>query len=156
MTPLKTRGDVAMSGNFGYELDLMQLTEEEKEEIKAQIQQYKELRTFLKSGDMYRLKSPFEGNDTAWMFLSEDKTEIFAAYFRVLSKVNSGIARMKLTALEPEAVYEIAGEGKQYRGDELMNIGLSVEMQGDFQSQTWRLKKIMYKRKEKPEVFFHS
>ncbi len=155
-TSLKMRGDVAMSGNFGYELDLMQLTEEEKEEIKAQIQQYKELRTFLKSGDMYRLKSPFEGNDTAWMFLSEDKTEIFAAYFRVLSKVNSGIARMKLTALEPEAVYEIAGEGKQYRGDELMNIGLSVEMQGDFQSQTWRLKKIMYKRKEKPEVFFHS
>ena len=36
-TPLHTRGVVAMSGTFGYELDLMNLSEEEKQEIRDQI-----------------------------------------------------------------------------------------------------------------------
>ena len=47
VTSLKMRGDVAMSGNFGYELDLMKFTEEEKEEVKKQVAVYKELREFL-------------------------------------------------------------------------------------------------------------
>lgn len=142
VTSLKMRGDVAMSGNFGYELDLMKFTEEEKEEVRRQVAQYKELRTFIQAGDMYRLESPFEGNSTAWMFISEDKKDIFAAYFRILCEVNCGIKRMKFTALEPDAVYEIVGEDKRYSGDELMEIGLVVDMWGDFQSRTWRLRKV--------------
>lgn len=148
VTSLKMRGDVAMSGNFGYELDLMKFTDEEREEVKKQVEQYKELRTFIQHGDMYRLKSPFgangekSGNDTAWMFISEDGKDIFAAYFRILCKVNGGIYRMKLAGLEADAVYEIVGEDKRYSGDELMNIGLVVDMWGDFTSRTWRLKKL--------------
>ncbi|MFR8493338.1 MAG: alpha-galactosidase [Mediterraneibacter gnavus] len=34
-TPLSTRGAVAMAGTFGYELDLGNVTEEEKEEIET-------------------------------------------------------------------------------------------------------------------------
>ena len=147
MTSLKMRGDVAMSGNFGYELDLMKFTEEEKEEVKKQVELYKELRTFIQSGDMYRLKSPFktadnDGNDTAWMFVSEDGKDIFAAYFRISCIVNGGIYRMKFTALDPDTVYEIVDEGKCYCGDELMNIGLVFEMWGDYTSKIWRLKKV--------------
>lgn len=141
VTSLKMRGDVAMSGNFGYELDLNAFTEEEKEEVRKQVAEYKELRTFVQKADMYRLKSPFEGNDTAWMFISEDGKDIFAGYFRVLCKVNPGIYRMKFAALAPDAMYEIAGEEKCYSGDELMNIGLAVEMHGDFMSKTWRMRR---------------
>ncbi len=36
MTPLKTRGDVAFTGAFGYELDVSLLPEEEREEVKRQ------------------------------------------------------------------------------------------------------------------------
>ncbi len=147
LTSLKMRGDVAMSGNFGYELDLMKFTDEEKEEVKSQVAQYKELRTFIQAGDMYRLKSPFksaynDGNDTAWMFISEDGKDIFAAYFRISIVVNGGIYRMKFTALDPDVTYEVVGEGKQYSGDELMNIGIAFEMWGDYTSKTWRLKKV--------------
>lgn len=146
-TSLKMRGDVAMSGNFGYELDLMKFTEEEKEEVKKQVELYKELRTFVQSGDMYRLKSPFRdvynnGNDTAWMFVSEDGADIFAAYFRISGIVNGGIYRMKFVALDPASRYEVVGEGKQYYGDELMNIGLVFEMWGDYTSKIWRLKRL--------------
>ena len=141
VTSLKMRGDVAMSGNFGYELDLMRLTVEEKEMVRGQIRQYKDLRTFVPSADMYRLLSPFDGNHTAWMFVSKDGNDIFAAYFEILCEVNPGIRRMKFTALDPDAVYEVVGEGCCYRGDELMEIGLVVDCFGDFQSRTWRLKK---------------
>ncbi|MCI9369270.1 MAG: alpha-galactosidase [Lachnospiraceae bacterium] len=144
MTSLSMRGDVAMSGNFGYELDLTAFTEEEKDEVRMQIKQYKDLRTFIQSGDMYRLQSPFEGNTTAWQFISEDGKDIFAAYFRILCEVNGGISRMKFTALEADAVYELLGVngGKRYSGDELMNIGLTVDLWGDFNSRTWRFRKV--------------
>lgn len=141
MTSLKMRGDVAMSGNFGYELDLTALSAEEKETIREQVAQYKELRTFIPSGDMYRLASPFEGNQTAWQFNSKDGRDIFAAYFQVLCEVNPGIHRLKFTALEADALYEVVGEGRVYRGDELMEIGIAVNCYGDYQSYTWRLRK---------------
>lgn len=35
VTPINTRSVVAMAGNFGYELDLNLITEEEKECFKA-------------------------------------------------------------------------------------------------------------------------
>ncbi len=142
MTSLKMRGDVAMSGNFGYELDLMKFTDEEKEQVKAQVSQYKELRTFVQAADMYRVESPFEGNTTAWVFVSKDGKDVFAAYFRILAKVNGGVNRMKFAGLDETAVYEVVGEDKKYTGAELMNIGLVVDFWGDYQSRTWRLKKI--------------
>ena len=100
------------------------------------------MRTFIQAADMYRIESPFEGNTTAWQFVSEDGKNIFAAYFRILSKVSTGISRMKFVALEQEAKYEVVGEDLIYTGAELMNIGLVVELWGDYQSRTWLLHKI--------------
>ena len=37
ITPVETRGTVAMAGSFGYELDLNLLSDGEKEEVKEQI-----------------------------------------------------------------------------------------------------------------------
>lgn len=142
VTSLKMRGDVAMSGNFGYELDLNKFTEQEKEEVRVQIERYKELRTFVQTADMYRLASPFEGNTAAWMFLSQDEKDVFAAYFRINAKANPGLSRMKFAALEPEAVYKDLYSGRCYRGDELMEIGLNVSLYGDFKSKTWRLHRL--------------
>ena len=44
ITSLEIRGHVAMSGNFGYELDLTKFTEEENDIVKAQVELYKEIR----------------------------------------------------------------------------------------------------------------
>ena len=123
-------------------MPFIKFTEEEKEEVKKQVAVYKELREFLPSAQMYRLENPFEGNTAAWQFISEDGNQIFAAYFRILCEVNPGISRMKFTALDPDARYEIIGEDQTYYGDELMEIGLVADFWGDFQSRTWRLKKL--------------
>lgn len=73
VTPIETRADVAYFGTFGYELDLLKLGEEDKAEIRRQIAFMKEKRDLIQKGTFYRLKSPFEGNETAWMIVSEDQ-----------------------------------------------------------------------------------
>ena len=123
-TPLHTRANVAYFGTFGYEMDLNKLTEEEQEMVKAQITFMKEHRRLLQFGTFYRLKSPFEGNITCWMVISEDQTEAIVGWYRTLSHVNMPYTRVKLQGLNPEFCYENQETGKKYFGDELMYIGL--------------------------------
>ena len=87
-TSLETRANVAYFGTFGYELDPNRLTEEEKEEVKAQITFMKQYRHLIQYGTFYRLLSPFEGNETAWMVVSEDKTRASVGYYKALQSVN--------------------------------------------------------------------
>ena len=143
ITPIETRGVVAMSGNFGYELDITKLPESEKEIIKEQVKLYKEIRETIQFGKCYRLSSPFENNDIAWMFISKDCEEIIVSFVRTLAKPNSKFIYLKLVGLDESSKYEILGENIIVGGDELMNIGLNVpELKGDYQAKMWRLKKL--------------
>ncbi len=142
VTSLDMRGLVAMSGNFGYELDLTRFSDEEKEQVKAQVALYKEIRGLVQFGLHYRLLSPFEGNETAWMFVAENGEEAAVFYFRVLSESNAPLSRLKLKGLDPDADYEILGQEGLYSGDALMYAGVSVgEDRGDFHGELIRLKK---------------
>ncbi|EJT5917379.1 alpha-galactosidase [Clostridium perfringens] len=141
-TPLETRGVSAMAGNFGYELDITKLSEEEKEELKEQISLYKEIRGTVQFGTLYRLKSPFNSNEVAWMMISEDKNEVVVSYVRQWALVNESFSNLKLTALDKDSEYEIIGEDTILSGDELMYIGLNIpELYGDYVSKLWKLKK---------------
>jgi alpha-galactosidase len=141
MSSLDMRGHVAMSGNFGYELDLTKFTEDEKHIVKQQIVLYKEIRQLVQFGDFYRLLSPFEGNETAWMIVSQDRREAFVAYFRVLAEPNEPITRLKLKGLDANNNYLIVDEDYTYAGDHLMYAGIAIpRLKGDFQSLIWRLK----------------
>jgi alpha-galactosidase len=141
ITSLEMRGHVAMSGNLGYELDLTKMTEEEQHDVIDQVNYYKAIRPLIQFGDFYRLLSPFEGNETAWMFVSEDKTEAVFAHFKVLDEGNSPFLSAKLQGLDPDKKYNIAELGETYYGDELMNVGINIpKVQGDFTSVMWRLK----------------
>ncbi|ADL52497.1 alpha-galactosidase [Clostridium cellulovorans] len=143
ITPLETRGNVAMSGTFGYELDVTKMSDEEKETVRQQIITYKEIRTLVQFGDFYRLLSPFEGNETAWMFVAEDKSDVAASFFKVLSSSHKKLSVLKLKGLDPNKDYLLIGTDEVYGGDELMNTGLVIpELKGDFQSYMWRLKEI--------------
>ncbi|MEO3944751.1 alpha-galactosidase [Gorillibacterium sp. CAU 1737] len=138
-TPLSMRGDVAMSGNFGYELDLTRFTEEERIEVKRQIALYKDIRSIIQQGELYRLKSPFEHKETAWMFVSEDKTEAIAFYFKVLAEPFGPQINLRFRGLDPEKNYEVEGFGT-YGGDRLMQVGLSFDpLKGDYASTIFRL-----------------
>ncbi|MFD0714408.1 alpha-galactosidase [Paenibacillus sp. GCM10027626] len=140
-TSLQMRGDVAMSGNFGYELDLTKFTPEERELAAQQVALYKELREFVQFGRFYRLASPFEGMQAAWMFVSANGQDVLACSFNILAEPNAPFSRLKLKGLDPQQNYHNVETGEVYGGDELMYAGISLPLpHGDFQSQLFRFR----------------
>lgn len=144
ITSLEMRGNVAMSGNFGYELDLTKFSEEEKQMVKEQVKQYKNIRHIIQYGDLYRILSPFEGNETAWIYVTEDKKEAVAFYFKVLAEAHIVLPeKLKLAGLNPDYDYEIVDMGLIAGGDELMESGLNTNgLKGDYATKSWILKAI--------------
>ncbi|WP_062352482.1 alpha-galactosidase [Bacillus kwashiorkori] len=144
ITSLDIRGAVAMSGNLGYELDLTKLSKTEIDTIKEQIGKYKWIRRLIQFGEFYRLLSPFEGNEAAWLFVNQEKTEAIVFYFYILAEPAAPIKFLKLCGLSRRKQYQIVGSSKRYGGDELMNIGLAIpaDVKGDFQSFTWYLREV--------------
>lgn len=125
-TPLHTRANVAYFGTFGYELDLNKLAAEEQEEVKEQIKFMKQYREVIQFGTFYRLNSPFNGNVTSWMVVSEDKKTAIVGWYRVLNGINLPYSRVQLQGLNSDYCYETVGTQECHFGDELMNIGLII------------------------------
>ncbi|MGT2750300.1 alpha-galactosidase [Streptococcus orisasini] len=135
LTPLATRGHVAMMGNLGYELDLTTLSANEKGEIAQQVKTYKQIRPIVQFGKQYRLLNPNEHSNEAAVQFNHEKG-IVVTYVRILSTIESIETTLKLKGLEPDAFYELVGEGKIYSGAELMYAGLTMTLpQGDYLSQ---------------------
>ena len=143
ITPLHTRGVVAMAGSFGYELDITKMTDEEKEEVKSQVKFYKNIRKTIQFGDLYRLKSAFDSNEAAWMNISKDGNNLVVSYVKKYAEANVLPKRLKLKALDENSLYEISETGEVFGGDELMYIGLEIgELNGDYQARSWTLRRI--------------
>lgn len=123
-TPIETRANVAYFGTFGYELDLNKLSDEEQSKIIEQVKFMKEYREVIQFGTFYRLKSPFEGNETIWMVVSKDQDTAIVGYYRTLQEVNVGYRRVKLLGLNPDKEYHVSINETDHYGDELMNLGL--------------------------------
>ena len=133
-TPLATRGVVAMAGSFGYEMDLNLLTEDEKEAVKAQVEDYKKYYDLIHNGDYYRLTSP-QGDSgfTAWQFVSGDKTRTLLNLVITHVRANAPDLWFKLRGLDPEKRYRLEENGRIYSGSALMNAGISIPMiMGDY------------------------
>lgn len=143
LTTLKTRGDVAMGGVFGYELDLTQLTQEEKEEIRLQIKKYQEIRQVVQYGEFYRLTDPFENNTASWMFVSPEKEEAVVFLGRVLASAQPVFNEVRLAGLEENVLYQEQASQRIFSGGELMNVGLYYpDFYGDFQTELLHFVKI--------------
>lgn len=125
-TSLHTRGVVAMSGTFGYELDPAKLTDGEKEEIREQIAAYKKYENLIRWGDYYRLSDPFRETYAAWMFVSKDKDRALLNAVMLEIHGNMPVTYVRLKGLRPDAVYEESGSGKRYQGSALMEAGIPM------------------------------
>ncbi len=134
-TSIETRGNVAMLGRFGYELDLAKLTDEEKEAVRTQIKFYKKWGQVIHTADLYRLESPFESNHMAMEFVSEDKKYVILMYTSVMGNPNFELDKVCLKGIEPDAEYRNIQTGKTYKGDLLSNIGITMQNEGDITSE---------------------
>jgi len=121
---IETRANVACFGTFGYELDLNEISDEEFETVKTQIEFMKKYRELIQYGNFYRLRSPFDTEQCAWMVVSEDKKKAIVGFYCVRAKVNAVPGFIKLAGLDPDALYKM--EDDKFYGDELMNLGLTL------------------------------
>ncbi len=146
LTSLKTRADVAYCGVFGYELDITKCTEEEIGIIRQQIAYSKHIQSLVHSGDFYRLRSPYEGNECIWQVVSPEKDRVFLVACRVLSVIGRQKyyePKVKFQGLDREATYRDVATGKCYRGDLLMGRGITIKYAiEDFTSVTMELEKV--------------
>ncbi len=134
-TPLKTRGLVALPGQFGFELDLSKMTENELAEAKRLVGLYKELGPIFHRGDLYRIDNPMEGKFASMNFVSEDKNTVVLLRYVIATNPSCKFKYTKLQGLEPNANYICRENGKTYSGAMLMNVGIAWEYKYDYESE---------------------
>lgn len=134
-TPFETRGDVALLGTFGYELDITKISEEEKEIVKKQIANYHKYNDLIREGDYYRLESFSEnGYYDSWIIVSKDKKCALLFYLQVYSRANMKSRFLKLKGLNQNSKYKI--NDTVYSGDILMQAGIKIYPENaDFKSK---------------------
>ncbi|MCR5278915.1 MAG: alpha-galactosidase, partial [Lachnospiraceae bacterium] len=137
ITPFDTRGNVALFGTFGYELDITKISEDDRAMIPGQIDLYHKYNDLIREGDYYRIASFSEnGEYDCWSVNAKDASEVLVAYVSVYSRMNRKGRIIRLQGLDPDRIYRIEGTKEQYYGDTLMNAGLQVpEIKGDFRSK---------------------
>lgn len=123
ITPLKTRINVAMSGTFGYELDVSTLTCEEKKEAQLATKTYHTHQALIMTGDYYRIKE--DRKISAWQVVAKDKKESLLTYVVKENEGNPEFIYITLKGLLKDAVYEISQ--KSYKGSVLMSAGLKLK-----------------------------
>ncbi len=141
ITPISARGNVAMQGQFGYELDLNKLSETEIEAVKEQIKTYKRLGEVFHKGDLYRLITP-DNNYVSNEFISEDKNRIVLVNSVLRAVPNSPVYYLLLKGLDREAMYQIEGTEKVLSGAILMSSGIPYKLSNDYASKIIVLNKL--------------
>ena len=141
-TDIRTRGVVAMSGNFGYELDLTKLGSDEKEQIKSQIQTFKEDWQVIHNGSYYRCTDPRVHDEyVAWNMVSPDQSEALLNLVTTNTYGNSLPIYVKCKGLPANRLYYCRETQETYSGTVLKTIGIPVSsLSGEYQAFQFHLK----------------
>lgn len=125
-TGYETKGNVALWGTCGYELDPRKLTEEEKQIVRKQVAMYHDTYDLIRNGDLYRLVSPFDNAFRAvWEIVAEDKRRVMVTVVTMrMDYMPHTIVR--LHGLDPNLIYEDEATGQRCSGALLMHAGLNL------------------------------
>jgi alpha-galactosidase len=99
---LETRFEIAAAGCFGYELNLCEMSSEDKKVISDQVKFYKKWRDLFQFGDYYRLP------DDGYIIVSENKQRAVAFAVEKHATPNNDYRCIKAKGLNEDAVYEVA------------------------------------------------
>lgn len=133
ITPFETRAVTAMSGSFGYELDLNTLSEEEKNAVIEQNKRFKKYGPLIHNGRYYRLSNPMTDKFAIWSFVSENSGEVLVHGMIFRTEPNMTRYPVKLRGLIPDKKYVVDGDNTIYTGKALMEGGILLPKPwGDF------------------------
>ncbi|WP_313631183.1 alpha-galactosidase [Enterococcus devriesei] len=141
LTPFSTRGWIAMSGNFGYELDLMKQSADNLRLMQEQINFYKAHRQLLQFGEFYRLQAPDTQFASAWLFKNDQ--EALLIYSNGLAQPAVPIHYLKTVYLDSDAIYQDTETENRYSGAELNQAGILIpRIKQDFETAVYHWKKL--------------
>lgn len=138
-TSIKFRTDVAIMGKLGFDINLSGMNADEAAFCKQAIKNYNALKPVILDGDMYRLVSPYEGNHTSTMYVSENQNKAVVFAFDIHPRYSEAVWPVKLQGLDPQKQYRVQeinrmpnarggqyAEAKTYSGEYLMEVGLNL------------------------------
>lgn len=141
LTPFSTRSWIAMSGNFGYELDLMKQSADNLRSMQEQINFYKAHRQLLQFGEFYRLQAPDTQFASAWLFKNDQ--EALLIYSNGLAQPAVPIHYLKTVYLDSDAIYQDTETENCYSGAELNQAGILIpRIKQDFETAVYHWKKL--------------
>lgn len=136
---IKFRVDVAMQCKLGFDINVKELPKDEQAFCQSAVATYNRIKNIIFSGDQYRLVSPYEGNHTATMYVSESKKQAILYAYDIHPRFGENLLAVQCQGLNPAAKYRVkeinlmpgknpddAFNAKVYSGDYLMKVGLDV------------------------------
>ena len=126
ITPFATRGNVAMAGTFGYELDLNLVTDEEKAMVKEQLAQFDRFYDLTHGGDYYRLTAPKEGELMVWEFVAKDQSRALLTIVKTDAEGNMLPVHTKVCGLAEDKLYRCSLDQEVRLGRTWNRAGLTL------------------------------
>ncbi|UOQ64977.1 alpha-galactosidase [Hymenobacter volaticus] len=136
---IKFRTDVAMMGKLGYDIEVDKLQPEELTFSQQAIKEYKRLSPVIWQGDLFRLRSPYESNQAALMYVDPAQQQAVLFAYNLHTRYNEVVLPLKLQGLDPARRYRVteinlmpgsksplAANSQTYSGDYLMKAGILV------------------------------
>ncbi len=150
--PLDFACAVALSGRFGFDLDLSALSSDDLAICRRAAAWARRTQDLVQRGELVRLVSPVEGEDrsrAAMAFVASDRRRAaIAAYQLEASSIRD--PDLRIAGLTPEVRYEMTatdlrGEPQlvgEYSGAELMAVGLEWPLSQQQTARWWELRAI--------------
>ena len=148
--PMETRFNVAMTGAFGYELDVTRLTDAQREEIRSQIEVYRAVEPLLRGGSYHRLTES-RGRWMGWEYLAKDagRALVFAAVLE--SEGNAEAIRIHPRGLDPDKRYFCRELEETHSGQTWMSVGITLHnTPRQYESRRFLLEAISKRQEEQP------
>lgn len=142
---LEFKFDVSMAGVLGIGYDITKWTEAEKKVARDKVAQYKDIRETVQFGTHYRLVSPYENNRSILQYVNKEQTESVVFVYNLAEYPNDAIPdtkrtnRVKLRGLNPDCTYNIDGIQGEFKGNYLMNSGITFPVRGAFTSRIFKI-----------------
>ena len=135
--PLQYRFLVAMQGALGVGANLNKWSAADEALATRLIALDKQIRGTVQTGELYRLRSPREGDTTVNQYVAADGRQSVLFAFRHSQEYGLPVPTVALQGLEQKAVYSVKpwnGTAREWSGAFLMHRGLDLELKGDFDS----------------------
>ena len=138
-TPLAFRFLTAMQGALGIGANLNHWTDQDSALATQMIALYKRIRPAVQTGNLYRLASPRTNDVTVNQYVAGDGKLAVVFAFRHSQQYDTAAPTIRLRGLDERAVYRVEAidnklieKQPELSGAYLMDVGLNVNLRGDF------------------------